>query len=109
MLVQSTFELPIIIQWPQSIVEYEFSSTPSEISFGIVFVAAPEEGQSVSDLEIEPVEEMCRVPSHTEVIAGSFELPCEGIVFFVWDNTFDWSSVKKISYSIKVHQVRVTN
>lgn len=41
-LVQSTWELPIVIQWPQSHVTFEFTSQPGEISFGIMFVAAPE-------------------------------------------------------------------
>jgi hypothetical protein len=103
--VQTTWELPIVIQYPTSSVSYEFTSTPSDISFGIVFVAAPDEPQSVDELEIETVEEMSRVPSHIERISGSFDVPCEGVVFFLWDNNFDWSAVKKISYSIKVHQV----
>ncbi len=104
-LVQTTWELPLVVQWPQAIVSYELSSTPSDISFGIVFVAAPAEGQNVDDLEMETVEEVERVPSHTEVIKGSFELPCEGGVFFLWDNNFDWSAVKKISYSITIQEV----
>lgn len=37
-------------------------------------------------------------------IKGSFTLPCEGVVFFIWDNTYDWSSVKKISYTIRVNE-----
>lgn len=104
-LVQATWELPLVVQWPQAVVSYEFSSTPGDISFGIVFVAAPAEGQNIDDLEMETVEEVERVPSHTEVIKGSFELPCEGVVFFLWDNNFDWSAVKKISYSITIQEV----
>lgn len=60
-LVQSSWELPIVIQCPGSTVEFEFCSNPTEISFGIVFVAAPEEGQNENDLEIETVEEMSKV------------------------------------------------
>lgn len=101
-LVQATWELPIVVQWPGSTVTYEFSSTPGDISFGIVFVAAPDTLQEVEDLDIETVEEMSTAPSHTEDIAGSFELPSEGVVFFLWDNNFDWSAVKKISYTIRV-------
>ena len=104
-LVQATWELPIVIQWPQSKVRFEFVSNPSEISFGIVFVAAPDEDQDINDLEIETIEEMNRVSSAIEPIAGSFEVPCEGVVFFIWDNNFDWSANKKISYSIEVEQV----
>jgi hypothetical protein len=104
-LVQAAWELPIVIQWPKAVVNYEFSSTPGDISFGVVFVAAPEEGEQVDDLDMETVEEMDRVPSHSETISGSFELPCEGVVFFLWDNNFDWSAVKKISYKIEVKEV----
>lgn len=105
MLVQSSWELPIVIQWPQSKVSYEFTSTPGDISFGIVFVPAPDEPRDADDLEIETVEEIARVSSHNEIIGGEFEAPCEGVVFFLWDNNFDWSAVKKISYSINVIQV----
>lgn len=27
-LVQSSFELPIIVQWPRSVINFEFSTTP---------------------------------------------------------------------------------
>ncbi len=105
LLVQTAWELPIVIQWPKAVVNYEFNSTPGDISFGVVFVAAPEEGEEVDDLDMETVEEMDRVPSNSETISGSFELPCEGVVFFLWDNHYDWSAVKKISYRIDVKEV----
>lgn len=54
-LVQTTWELPIVIQCPESTVNFEFCSNPGDISFGIVFVAAPEEDQDDSQLEIETV------------------------------------------------------
>lgn len=106
--MQATWELPIVVQWPNSSVHYEFSSTPGDISFGIVFVAAPDESEAVDDLEIETVEEMDLVPSSADLISGSFDVPNEGVVFFIWDNNFDWSSVKKISYSIRVNQPSFT-
>jgi hypothetical protein len=104
-LVQTTWELPIVIQYPDSKVKFEFCSNPGDISFGIVFVAAPEEDQRIEDLEIETVEEMGIVHSNTEAVSGSFEVPCEGVIFFMWDNNFDWSATKQISYMIEVQQV----
>lgn len=105
--MQTTFELPIVIQWPDSTVKFEFCSNPGDISFGIVFVAAPEEGQDIENLEIETVEEMGRVTSNIEPVSGSFEVPCEGVVFFMWDNNYDWSANKQISYQIEVKQVLI--
>jgi len=73
-----------------------------------MFVAAPEEDDpEVEDLEVETVEDICRVPSSTENIEGSFQVPYEGVIFFLWDNNFDWSSVKKLSYHIEVKQVSI--
>eukprot|EP00981_Chlorochromonas_danica_P000957 scaffold229_cov155-Ochromonas_danica.AAC.5 len=104
-LVQTTWELPIVVQCPRASVSYEFTSSPGDIAFGIVFVAAPNESQRPEDLDIETVEEMVKVPSSSDRISGSFDLPCEGVIFFLWDNTFAfWEYTKKITYSIKVHQ-----
>lgn len=50
---------------------------------------------------------MSIVRSNYEPISGSFEVPYEGVVFFMWDNNFDWSANKQISYIIEVKQVRV--
>jgi hypothetical protein len=97
----------VVVQWPEATVKYEFSSLPGDIWFGILFVAAPMEGQSHDNLEVETVEELALVPSGSESIHGSFELQCEGVLFFLWDNTFDWSSTKKISYNIVVKEVKV--
>lgn len=98
-----------MVQYPESTVQFEFCSNPGDISFGIVFVAAPEEGQDPDDLEIETVEEMGLVRSNLEAISGSFEVPCEGVIFFMWDNNFDWSATKQISYLIEVTQVNEQN
>eukprot|EP01032_Pedospumella_encystans_P031889 gene31889-35996_t len=103
-LVQTTWELPIVIQYPESTVHFEFCSNPGDISFGIIFVASPEEGQDINDLEIETVQEMDIVRSNLESVSGSFEVPCEGVLFFMWDNNFDWSATKQISYLIEVSQ-----
>ncbi len=105
MLVQSTWELPVVIQWPDSVVSYEFSTQQGDISFGILFIAAPIEGEDDENLDVESVEEIVRVPSGSEKIHGSFELQCEGVVFFIWDNNYDWSSTKKVTYKIEVKEV----
>ena len=83
-LVQASWELPIVVQWPESKVTFEFSSAPGDISFGILFVAAPEEDQRIEDLDVETVEQMGIVKSNLEPICGTFEVPCEGVVFFIW-------------------------
>ena len=44
-LVQTTWELPIIIQWPGSSIKFEFSTSQGAIEFGIVFVPALAEDQ----------------------------------------------------------------
>jgi hypothetical protein len=103
--VQSVWELPVIVQCPKAVVTYEFHSTPSDLSFGILFVPAPDQDSYIDDLELETVEEMERVPSHEETVSGSFQLPCEGVVFFMWDNNHDWISNKNISYKIQVLEV----
>lgn len=108
-LVQAIWELPIVIQWPESVVNYKFTTQHGDISFGVMFVAAPEEDDpEVEDLEVETVEEISRVPSSTDSIEGSFQVPYEGVIFFLWDNNFDWSSVKKLSYHIEVKQPSFT-
>jgi hypothetical protein len=71
-----------------------------------MFVAAPRENQSENDLQIETVEDMRVVNCIVEPISGSFEVPCEGVIFFMWDNSYDWSSNKEISYTIQVKQVK---
>lgn len=58
------------------------------IEFGIVFVPALEEDQQQSDLEVETIEEMGRIRSDLQTISGSFTPPSEGVVFFLWDNTY---------------------
>lgn len=103
-MVQTAWELPILIQWPESIVEYEFTSKLGDISFGVIFASAPLEGQDPESLEFEAIEEVERVQSESGTITGSFEVPSEGVVFFLWDNTYDWMSNKQISYVINVKQ-----
>ena len=58
------------------------------IEFGIVFVPALEEDQQQNDLEVETVEDMGRIRSDLQTIVGSFSPPSEGVVFFLWDNTY---------------------
>lgn len=58
MLVQKSMEIPIIVQWPDSTFEFTFSSEPSNIKFGISFIAAVEEDEDIEDVDIEVIEEM---------------------------------------------------
>lgn len=104
-LIQNSWELPIIVQWPDANVSFKFSTTPSDIFFGIAFVAAPEEHERNLEPDIKIIEEISRIHSSDgEGIEGEFDLPCEGVVIFLWDNTFDWSSNKQLSYFIQVQE-----
>lgn len=105
-LVQQTWELPIVVQYPGSTVTFDFTTTMGDIQFGIMFVAALDEGQDESEMYAEVIDEMGRVLSHENAYKGSFEPRCEGVVFFVWDNTHDWYSNKKVTYCIELQQVR---
>ena len=102
--VTNTWELPIIIQWPESSIQFEFSTRQGGIEFGIVFVPATDDEHPNADLEVETIEEMTRVRSDLSKISGSFQPRSEGVVFFLWDNAYDWSSTKKLNYSVHVFQ-----
>ena len=65
-----------------------FFQLTGAIEFGIVFVPALEEDQQQNDLEVETVEDMGRIRSDLQTIVGSFSPPSEGVVFFLWDNTY---------------------
>jgi hypothetical protein len=67
-------------------------------------VAAPEEGQEEEDVEIATILENSILNSGDDSTTGEFDVS-EGVVFFVWDNTYGWNPSKHLSYSIKVHQV----
>lgn len=84
-LVQNTWELPIIIQWPGARVKFRFTTGNGEIFFGIAFVAAPEEGEShhYDDLDVKLLQEIDRVKSEDSFIEGDFELSSEGVVIFL--------------------------
>ena len=40
----------------------------------------------------------------TEEIEGSFRVPYEGVVVFIWDNNYDYFSCKKLSYHVEVYE-----
>ena len=106
--VTNTWELPIIIQWPESSIQFEFSTRQGGIEFGIVFVPATDEENPNANLEVETIEEMTRVRSDISKVSGSFQPRSEGVVFFLWDNAYDWSSAKKLNYSVDVFQPSFT-
>ena len=89
-LVQSTWELPIIIQWPKSSIQFTFTTAQGGVEFGIVFVPATVEQNQTENLQMETIEEMIRVRSDLAPVSGTFQPPCEGVVFFLWDNAYDW-------------------
>eukprot|EP01033_Poteriospumella_lacustris_P018175 gene18175-13050_t len=103
-LVQSALEVPIIVQWPEATVEFDFYSKLGDISFGVVFVAAPEEDCEVCDEDVVTIVETERYGCYAEPVTGRFSPPCEGVLFFIWDNAHDWTSVKKVTYTVRVHQ-----
>lgn len=102
--IQDALELPIIIQWPESTINFEFTIKPTEIYFSIYFVAAPETDSDrlhYSEIDIETVKDKEKVTCD-ELTEGTYKPPCEGVVFFVWDNSSDWSAMKNVSYKIEV-------
>ena len=82
---------------PGSVISFSFDTKFGDISFGITFVAA-------EDGEIETVIDMNRVRSDLETIAGTFEVPREGVVHFSWDNSFSWLTAKVLGYTISLQQ-----
>jgi hypothetical protein len=104
-LIQSHWELPIVIQYPNSVISYKFASSPGDLSFGIMFVPAMEEGQTEDDIDVETLEPVMRTTSGDEMIEGDLDVDA-GVIFFLWDNDFDWFSNKYLSYTIQVKQVR---
>ena len=70
-----------------------------------MFVPALEDGQHEEDIEVETLEEMMRTNSGEEMIEGELSLDIEGVLFFMWDNDFDWLANKYLSYSIQIKQV----
>ena len=80
-----------------------------DIFFGVAFIPALDEGQDKDDIEVEIIEEINHVNSSTETICGNFKLPCEGVVLIMFDNGYDWTSIKKLSYVIEVTEVSQFN
>lgn len=76
-----------------------------DLNFSILFVAALDENAPESELDVETLQDMYRTNSGSELIEGNFDIPTEGVLFFLWDNKFDWSANKQLSYSITVSQV----
>jgi hypothetical protein len=78
------------------------------LSFGIVFAPAVEEkGDEKEDEEqeeedFETIEEMGPIRSDLEPVEGSFAIACEGVVFFVFDNSNNWTT-QELTYLIEVH------
>ena len=86
-LSHTIFSISFIIP-PFHMFIFHILCTVGAIEFGIVFVPALEEDQQQNDLEVETVEDMGRIRSDLQTIVGSFSPPSEGVVFFLWDNTY---------------------
>ena len=54
-LVQKSLEIPMVVSWPHARVEYEFSTTPSEVKMAVAFVPALQDGQDEHDVEVEEI------------------------------------------------------
>jgi hypothetical protein len=120
--VNKRLEVPIIIQSPNTTLTYEFRAEPSYIKFGVTFVAALREGETVDDLEVETVEELRLInsaPKYSGAVdeagndihysyQGSFTIGDEGIVFLIFDIDDSWSlfntGTNTLTYNVKVKQ-----
>lgn len=105
--IQRSWELPIVIRWPNSKINFQFSTKLGDICFGIAFVPAMEEDDDQNDVKVEIIEDVKLIKSGEESITGQFIIPAEGVVIFVWDNSFDWSSLKKLSYTINLFEASI--
>ncbi len=119
LMLRERLEIPIIIQSPETVVTYEFSADPPCLKFGITFIAALAEGETLDDLDLEEVEELKLVNSRpnntvdaTGAMAysyqGSFVVGDEGVVFLIFDVDDSWSlfnnGTNVLSYDVKVVQ-----
>ena len=96
-LVQTELKLSVPVEVPGSIVSFNFETKSGDIAFGITFI-------SEDDGEVETVVDLERLRSDLETISGSFEVPREGIVYFLWDNSYSWLSSKDLAYSVELQQ-----
>ena len=120
MTLRDRLEIPIIIQSPETVVSYEFSADPPNLKFGITFIAALGEGETLDDLELEEVEEIKLVNSRPNQSVdaegnaaaysyqGSFVVGDEGVIFLIFDVDDSWSLFNNgsnmLSYNVKVVQ-----
>ena len=120
MTLRDRLEIPIIIQSPETVVSYEFSADPPNLKFGITFIAALGEGETLDDLELEEVEEIKLVNSRSNQSVdaegnaaaysyqGSFVVGDEGVIFLIFDVDDSWSLFNNgsniLSYNVKVVQ-----
>lgn len=93
--VRLTFEVPVQIKNPYGCtVSYRFTTTPSDISFGLYF-------RDVDGNE-STLKENDRVPSHIGAANGTIHPSYEGVIYFRWDNSYNWLTVKELTYLIEV-------
>eukprot|EP01041_Mallomonas_annulata_P001091 gene1091-2122_t len=95
--VYTNLKLSVPVEVPGSVVSFSFDTKAGDIAFGITFV-------SEEDGEEESVVDLTRVRSDLETIAGSFEVPREGVVNILWDNSFSWLTAKDLAYNVELQQ-----
>lgn len=95
--VQTELQLPVPVAVCGSKISFSFHTKQGDIAFGISFISDEDGG-------VESVVDLTRVNSDVEEIAGTFEVPREGTVIFLWDNSFSWFNGKILSYSIELSQ-----
>ena len=91
--VRLTWELPIKV--PRNCaVSYRFTTSPADISFGLVFCDATGTESTLKEVD--------RVPSHIGAANGTIHPACEGTIYFRWDNSYSWLTAKELTYLIEV-------
>ena len=96
--MKKKWELPIPINTPGSKVVYRFSTSPGDIAFGINYKKS--DGKEVN---LKPI---ARVPSHIGSATGTIHPPKEdGVVFFVFDNSYSWLQSKQLTYNVELRLV----
>jgi hypothetical protein len=109
---QNKFELPLLCA-SGSLVSWSFQFPPnSSASLDIGFMATAvckagsgAEGDGAGgNGQMDVVLPLRRIRPDGKVIKGRFQMPAQGTVKFIWDNSYSWARSKFISYIIELNQ-----
>jgi len=109
---QNKFELPLLCA-SGSLVSWSFQFPPkSSRSLDIGFMATAickagggAEGDGAGgNGQMDVVLPLRRIRPDGKVIKGRFQMPAQGTVKFIWDNSYSWARSKFISYIIELNQ-----